>query len=140
MSRRSQDSLLSERRHAALEKHLEAHIESQMHYNLYEHRERPFLFIGRIFLFGLLGILIGAAIEALVTRVPNDESSQVKCGLLLSMHLAIVAVLFWLASLVLGYTIDNWVMETWAGFLFALTFFTSQQSLTSNTMCTFRLK
>lgn len=111
-----------------------------MHYNLFEHRERPFLFLGRVFLFGLLGILGGALVEALVTRVPNDGASRWRCAGLVAFQLAIVAGLFLVASFVFGSSIDNWVMETWAGFLFAITFFVAQQSLTTNTMCAFNLK
>jgi hypothetical protein len=140
MSSRLSKAITREEVHAALEKHLESHIEAQMHYNAYEHRERPLMFVGRVFLYGVVGILCGALVEFIVTRVPNDGTSQVRCGGLLAMQLAVIAGLFLGASFVFGYTIDNWVMETWAGFLFALTFFTAQQSLTSNTMCTFNLK
>ena len=126
--------------HSELEKHLEQHIEEQMHYNLYEHKQKPLLFVARVFFFGALGVLCGAAVEAVITTIPNDESNQGICASILLLQLFTVAVLFLIASYIYGYTIDNWVMETWAGFLFALTFFTSQQSLTTNTMCTFQLK
>lgn len=135
MSRR----LSSEKVHGRLEKHLEQHIEEQMHYNRFEHREKPWLFMGRIIFYGLLGVIGGAVVEAIITRVPNDGTSQVRCGLLIGLHLAVIAGVFLAASLVFGAGIDNWVMETWAGFMFGITFFTSQQSLTTNALCTFNL-
>ena len=52
-----------------------------------------------------------------------------------ALQIVIIASLFWFMSLLIGTSADDWVMATWSGFLFALTFFASQVSLNHNIQC-----
>lgn len=122
--------------HDILEAHLEKHFKSDVfHTNKNEHKLRPVVFCARIVAFALLGILLGSILEWIIEQIPNDQTSRAKCGGLLLLQLVLIAVFLLAASWVLGAGVDEFVMETWAGFLFGVTFFVGQTSLASNTQC-----
>jgi hypothetical protein len=128
--------LIKEEVHAALEKHFESHFQNDVfHTNKDEHKIHPMRFILRIAFFGLLGVLLGGALNWAVNRIHNDYTNRWTCAGILVLQMFVIAFIFWIASFLLGATIDDWVMNTWAGFLFALTFFTAQSSLSNNIDC-----
>ncbi len=126
-------NLMKESVHGPFERHLR---ETALHTNLYEHRLSPPNFIVRVSLFGILGVLMGGLFNALLKYVDTESDNRWKCGGFAALQIGIVAALFWAISWFLGPTIDDWVMATWSGFLFALTFFASQTHLNANIQCT----
>jgi hypothetical protein len=141
MARKSRESkesmeLTKESVHGKLEEHLESHFQSDVfHTNKDEHKLHPFRFVARIAFFGLLGVITGGIVNWAVSLIPNDYTKQWTCAGILALQMIITAILFWGASFLLGATFDEWVMDTWAGFLFALTFFTAQAALSNNIDC-----
>lgn len=124
--------LLKETVHGPLEKHLR---EEALHYNLYEHKLSPLQFILRVALFGILGVVLGGLINALMRVIHNGSSNRWVCSGFVAIQIVVIAALFAIASLLIGSSIDDWVMATWTGFLFALTFFASQSTLNQNIQC-----
>ena len=59
-------SLLSEQVHGPLEKHFR---EEALHFNVAEHRMRPVQFILRVALFGILGVVFGGLLNALMRLI-----------------------------------------------------------------------
>ena len=114
---------------------MEEHIKAVLHVNRYEHKQNPLLFVSRIVGFGAFGAVFGALIEFLIRQIPNSERNKWACAGIFLLQLAIVAVVGLGASYLYGQDIDDWVMATWVGLLFALTFFNAQPSLSSNITC-----
>lgn len=56
-------NLLSEKVHGPLEKHFR---EEALHFNVSEHRMKPFQFITRVAFFGILGVVLGGLLNALM--------------------------------------------------------------------------
>jgi tetrahydromethanopterin S-methyltransferase subunit D len=137
MSKSSESKrLVKEEVHAALEKHFESHFQNDVfHTNKNEHKIHPFRFILRIGFFGLLGVVLGGLLNWAINRIKNDYTNRWTCSGILVLQMFTISFIFWIASFLLGATIDDWVMNTWAGFLFALTFFTAQSSLSNNIDC-----
>lgn len=87
------------------------------------------------------GLLIGAVIEEAISTAQEHSGvkSRFKCGAFVILHLTVIAL-----SLYIGNThpfirkylfFDDWMMSTFAGFLFALTFINVQVSLNNNMTC-----
>jgi hypothetical protein len=75
------------------------------------------------------------ALMRVVYNSAGNQSNHAKCMGFVSIQIVIIASLFWIVSVFIGSTIDDWVMATWSGFLFALTFFASQVTLNQNIQC-----
>ena len=116
---------------------LATHIETEGHFNLYEHRESIFKFLGYFLFFALLGVGIGGLLDQLVKNVQKDNPPRWNCGVALLSQLLVVGLGFWfmLDKIKLKISFDDWMLATFSGFIFALTLFTSQTTLSSNIQC-----
>lgn len=89
--------------------------------------------------FGLLGMLLGGAVEKLVTLVSKNEENSLKCTGLLAFELLLNAVVIWFATKLLHKDIFALVSNGWQGRIFLLLFFVAQGSLSRNTQCVFNI-
>jgi hypothetical protein len=113
-------------------------IEEQMHINKYEH-QHFFKFMQSFFLYGFLGLFVGGLFDYGIRRAEGTETSKGKCLGFLSIQFGITGIFFYFA---LRWTkgilpFDDWMMGTFSGFIFSLSFFTVQQSLSNNMTCIF---
>lgn len=127
--------------HAGLEKHI---LEEHVHSNRFEHRQSLTRFLVNFFVYAFLGILLGGLIDRVVAKVRGDLNSKWRCLSALSAQLAVTGTAFYILvklsetqnlNFLFGLMFDDWMMGTWQGFIFALTFFGTQQSLTDNIQC-----
>lgn len=126
--------------HLKLSQHIEQEVEQKMHVNLYEHRENFFKFLINVTSYALLGVVAGGIVEKVSQNIQGDKDSRGDCALFLVGQLVFVSLLFFaLLHVPFIYPVfDDWMMGTFAGFLFALTFFAAQPSLSTNMTCVFQ--
>lgn len=118
------------------------HVQQKLHTNLYEHHHLM-AFYKACLLSGFFGLLLGAAIEESIKFIENHTDlkprSRLQCGALLWIHLSVIAFVLYFgnsAPIVRKYMyFDDWLMGTFAGFLFALCFINIQNSLNTNMTC-----
>jgi hypothetical protein len=116
-------------------------VEHTPEVNLYEHKSKFSVFVGRILLWGLIGAVIGGVLERLILILQgkNRESQpRLKCLGFSVVSLLIIATTFYVTLRIVSRTFDDWLMGTISGFTFALTFFDSFESLGDNVKCVFR--
>lgn len=115
---------------------------TKLHTNAYEHRN-VWSFYKSCLISGFLGLLIGGVIEETMKFVEDKTSlkptSRLYCGGLLWLQLSLIALALYIGNKapfvrkVLYF--DDWLMGTFAGFLFALTFINVQNRLNTSTLC-----
>ena len=117
-----------------------AELVTSLHTNEYEHRESLFKFVQIFFMFGFLGLLVGGFFDYAIRKIESDTTNKLECAGYLGIQFVLIAIFFY-ALLVLkkGVAFDDWLMGTFAGSIFALSFFTVQQQLTNNMQCIFTL-
>jgi len=109
---------------------LEAKIEDKLHVNKSEHKETFIEFTSRFVFYALLGAALGGIADIASNKLRNKSNSKVRCGLILLLQLFVIgSIFFWLTRANFQIPFDDWLMETWTGFVFAITFFSSQKSL-----------
>ena len=117
---------------------LAAHIEEELHVNVYEHRENVVKFVGLFLIYGVAGVLIGGALDQLIRKAQGPSPGKGSCWAWLFGNLGITGLAFFAALLIKrGVKFDDWLMGTFGGFIFALCFFTAQSNLSNNMQCIF---
>ena len=112
------------------------------HINFYEHKHFASFYWSCI-QSSFMGLLLGAIIEEGITTFQDhfgaDDKKRLKCGIFVLVQLTVIAVALYLGNttpFVRRYLyFDDWLMSTFAGFLFALTFINVQTSLSNNMTC-----
>lgn len=117
-------------------------VQKKIHVNDYEH-QNILPFYKNCLLSGFLGLLVGATIEESVKLIEDHTSlkpdGRLKCAALLWIQLSIIALFLFVANgtpyvrRILYF--DDWLMGTFSGFLFALTFISVQNRLSTNITC-----
>jgi hypothetical protein len=85
--------------------------------------------------FALLGCILGGLLDKLINWVQDSKFAWWQCFGFLVLQLLITSIVFYI---LLKYVIvrpvpfDEWMINTFAGFLFTITYFTSQETLTKN--------
>jgi ABC-type Fe3+-siderophore transport system permease subunit len=103
-----------------------------------EHRESFFKFLLTVTIFAFIGAMLGGLLDKLVNWMQGNRKSTWDCIGFVLVQLIITSAIFYI---VLKYIIvrpvpfDDWMINTFAGFLFTITFFTSQETLTKNSEC-----
>lgn len=111
---------------------LKENIVNELHTNKSEHKEGYVKFVFLFVFFALVGIISGGLVDFVSKKARNNSTSKIKCFGILSAQLFVIgSVFFFLMQLRVksGIVFDDWMMGTWSGFIFSLTFFTSQKSL-----------
>ena len=107
---------------------------SQAHTNEYEHFEDAPKFFLKLFVYSLVGLIFGRLIEFIINQ--RDIKSKFDAFLAITFQLLIIFVLFYAFFHFLKvYKIikfDDWLMNTFEGFFFALLFTSTQTSLSDN--------
>jgi hypothetical protein len=117
-------------------------VEKKLHTNAYEHTD-ILLFYKNCLLSGFLGLLLGALIEQSIKTIEDHTAlkgqSRLECAGLLWIQLSFISFALYLGNStpfikkILYF--DDWLMGTFAGFLFALTFINVQNRLSTNVTC-----
>ena len=111
---------------------LKQNIVNEMHTNKSEHKEGYFQFVFLFVFYALVGIISGAIVDFVSKNARNNSNSKIKCFGILTVQLIVIGSVFFSLMKVQfrsGIVFDDWMMATWSGFIFSLTFFTSQKSL-----------
>ena len=115
-------------------------VMSKMHVNAYEHTNFRYFYFSCL-VSSFLGLFVGSIIEEAIVTIEGrfPATSRIRCGVLLVIQLSIIAM-----ALHIGNTtpfirrylyFDDWLMGTFAGFLFALTFINVQSALSTHMTC-----
>lgn len=117
-------------------------VKRKLHTNDYEHRNL-WPFYKSCLVAGFLGLLVGSLIEGLMKNIedhsPLKPDSRLGCASLLGIQLSFIALSLFAGNVapfirkVLYF--DDWLMGTFAGFLFALCFINIQNRLSQNMTC-----
>ena len=110
-------------------------------YNKYEHEWHPFTFSSRVVLWGVLGAVLGGATQKLFDVLQGDNiqtQSKLKCSGYGVLYLIVLAVIFYVVLRVVSRQFDDWMLGTISGFIFALSYFAAQTTLSQNIQCLFR--
>ena len=97
------------------------------------------LFILQILSFAITGVLAGAGVEWIVERIPRDDTQSAKCGGLVVLQLTIIAMIIFLVTVISKRDMYSLMRSHWRGYLFMLTFFVAQGSISANIQCMLRL-
>ena len=117
-------------------KKLAEHIETELHVNLYEHRENVVKFIGYFLVYALLGVFAGGLMDYLINKGQGSDTSKGSCFWWLVANLTLTGGLFFVLLLVKrGIRFDDWMLGTFVGFIFSLCFFSAQGNLSKNMQC-----
>lgn len=116
---------------------LRSKIETELHTNLYEHRENIVRFLVVFLICGFLGLLLGGIFDYTINKFEGTETNRLKCAGWLTIQLLITGTSFYLAITLkrTGIPFDEWMMNTFAGFIFALSLFTVQHKFNENMQC-----
>ena len=99
---------------------------------------RPLLsFTLEIVAYGAAGMVLGGAVEKVVTLIPRTNTQNWKCAGLLVLELVLNALVIWLASIVSHRDIFSLLSNGWQGRIFLLLFFVAQGSFARNVQCVF---
>ena len=104
--------------------------------DVYEHRKSLTLFLYYFMIASAVGLFSGALLDFAVTKA-RGEKKRWKCALALTGQIVVVGVIFYILFKLSGPKLffDDWMMNTFSGFIFALTFFGAQSSLSENISC-----
>ena len=91
-------------------------------------------FVMRMMVSAIGGVVLGSALQKLISHVQGDKKSRGQCVSYLLLQLLSISLIFYMA-IRMHRTIDDWFTSTASGVLFSLAFFTVQSSLTTNTTC-----
>jgi drug/metabolite transporter (DMT)-like permease len=117
---------------------LAQHIEEELHTNIYEHRESYEKFLLYFIGYGILGVALGGTLDYAIKKAQGPTPKRLSCfGWLLGNLLITATAFFVILKLKRGVKFDDWMMATFAGFIFSLCYFTSQSNLSSNMQCVF---
>jgi len=114
-------------------------VESEMHINKFEHTAFG-NFFKSIFIATFLGLLIGALVDKAV-KWGQDQftDGRFTCAAFTVAHLSVIIVLLYTFNRApfIRKTLyfDDWLWNTFAGFMFAILFMAAQFQLTSNIRC-----
>jgi len=117
-------------------------VKKKLNTNDYEH-SRLWTFYKSCIVSGFLGLLLGSFIEGTMKTIeehsPIKPESRLGCASLLGIQLSLIALSLYIGNVapfirrVLYF--DDWLMGTFAGFLFALCFINIQGRLNMNMTC-----
>jgi hypothetical protein len=110
-----------------------------MNFNGY-HLQEPVKFFFKIIGMALVGVLLGGAVEKVVTLIPRNNHQNVKCGGLLVLQLTIISFLIVFITILTKKNLFAWLSTDWDGRLFLLTFFVAQGSISQNIQCLFDIE
>lgn len=102
-------------------------------------KEAP-LFILQILSFAVLGVFFGALVEYIVELIPRERTERVKCGALVLYQLFLITLIIFFATVLTNADTYTLVRAKWRGYLFLLTFFVAQGSISSNISCMLNLQ
>ena len=111
---------------------LKENILNEVHTNKLEHKEGYLQFVFLFVFYAFLGIISGAFVDIISKKARYNSTSKLKCFGILATQLLVIGSVFFLLMKIRfksGIIFDDWMMATWSGFVFSLTFFTSQKSL-----------
>jgi len=103
-----------------------------------EHRDSFLKFIFKVTIFALLGAILGGLLDKLMNWIQGTRDEWYECLGFLTLQLLITSLFFFI---VLRYIIvrpepfDDWMINTFAGILFTITYFASQSTLSKNADC-----
>ena len=103
-----------------------------------EHRESFMKFLALVTGFALLGCILGGLLDKLINWVQDSKFAWWQCFGFLVLQLLITSIVFYILLkylIVRPVPFDEWMINTFAGFLFTITYFTSQETLTKNSEC-----
>ena len=103
-----------------------------------EHRESFMKFLARVMAFALLGCILGGLLDKLINWLQDSKFAWWQCFGFLVLQLLITSIVFYILLkylIVRPVPFDEWMINTFAGFLFTITYFTSQETLTNNSEC-----
>jgi len=94
-------------------------------------------FAWQILVYGFVGMLLGGAVEKVVTLIPRRDSQNLKCAGLLALELVLNALVIWIVTEVSRKDIFSFLSNNWQGRIFLLLFFVAQGSFSQNVQCVF---
>jgi len=94
-------------------------------------------FTWQILVYGFAGMVLGGAVEKVVTLIPRRESQNLKCAGLLVLELVLNALVIWIVTEVSRKDIFSFLSHNWQGRIFLLLFFVAQGSFSRNVQCVF---
>ena len=111
----------------------------QFFFNSRYERKQTFLkFMTVVLLWAIIGCILGALLDKLIDYFQRDKTAPWQCFGFLVLELFITCIVFYVMLqyiVVRPVSFDEWMMNTFAGFLFSLTYFTSQVTLSKNADC-----
>lgn len=118
---------------------MEQKILDEIHTNKFEHRQTLFKFVSSFVFYGFLGNLLGGLLNYCIVKIQGENPKKLNCAFTLLYSLGILGVIFFVALKVKkGILFDDWLYDTFVGFIFAVTFFNAFQSLSENSICLFK--
>jgi len=103
-----------------------------------EHRESFFKFILVVTVFAVLGCILGGLLDKFIGWIQGDSNAWWQCFGYVVLQLLVTSVVFYIMLkyiVVRPVPFDEWMINTFGGLLFLLTYFTSQTRLSSNSDC-----
>ena len=105
-----------------------------LHTNVYEHYRNFPLFFLKLFLYSFVGLFIGRLIEYSISAI--HVSNRLNSLLSIVLQLCLIFLLFFITFHAFKFykvlKFDDWLMNTFEGFFFALLFTSTQTSLANN--------
>jgi hypothetical protein len=103
--------------------------------NIAEHKAKLPQFLLVIIWYGLLGAMVGGANEWLLRKIQGQRNTRLEALAFIVLQLVFVGVeLFIVFQYTQKHTLvfDDWLWNTFAGFIFGVTFFSGQDNITRN--------
>jgi hypothetical protein len=103
--------------------------------NLKEHKDSLPFFLARIIFFGMLGSVVGGANEWLMQKLQGARNTKLYSAVFIVTQLALIGLEFYV---IFRYTqkntvvFDDWLWNTFAGFIYGVTLFSGQDGITAN--------
>lgn len=117
-------------------------LEHTPEYNKYEHEWSLTRFASRVVLWGIVGSVVGGITQKLFQFLQGDDiqgQSKWKCAGYGVLYLIALAITFYVTLRLVSRQFDDWMMSTISGFIFALSYFAAQTTLSKNIQCLFSL-
>lgn len=104
------------------------------HTNAYEHFEDAPKFFIKLLAFSIVGLIFGRLIEYIVNRINVNGRLSAIVAIILQLFIIFVLFYFFFHFLQVYKIIkfDDWLMNTFEGFFFALLFTSTQTSISDN--------
>lgn len=125
--------------------YISEYVQKRLHTNAYEH-SHFWIFLRDNLFASLIGILLGGIIDQVLYHLQDITigfTNRVACATSVVINILIIIAFFFFINshpFIRRYLFfDDWLLGTFAGFLFGLTFFQTQEVLTQNIQCVIKL-